>query len=77
MNNDDVLAFDTFLTSRQLAERFGFEEQTLRVWRCTGRGDLPFIRLGKKAIRYRLSDIQEYLQRNTRTSTASLNAQRN
>jgi len=73
---NDAKALDRLLTTTALAETWGFEPQTLRKWRCTGSSDLQFIRIGK-AIRYRQSDIEAYLAKNTSTSTAGLAARNN
>jgi hypothetical protein len=46
------------------ADYLGFAEQTLAVWRSTNRYPLPFIRVGR-SIRYRLSDLEKFLERGT------------
>ena len=38
---------------------------TLAVWRCTGRYNLPFIKIGRK-VRYRRSDLDAWLEGRTR-----------
>jgi predicted site-specific integrase-resolvase len=73
---NDAKALDRLLTTSEVCDLWGFEPQTLRKWRCTGRGDLNFIRIGK-SIRYRQSDIEAYLVTNEATSTAALNARNN
>jgi predicted DNA-binding transcriptional regulator AlpA len=42
--------------------------RTLRNWRVQG-GQIPFIRVGKKAVRYRSSDVEVWLVSRVRTST--------
>ena len=37
---------------------------TLQVWRSTRRYPLPFVKIGRK-VRYRLSDLQAFLQLRT------------
>jgi transposase InsO family protein len=37
----------------------------LGVARCRKSIDIPYIRVGKKRIRYRLSDVQRWLEENT------------
>ena len=49
------------LTDAQAAELFSVEPRTLRLWRHT-RG-LPHIRITSKVIRYRRSDLAEWLAR--------------
>lgn len=53
------------LTSKQLAERWGLSEGTLRNWRVLGTGP-KFIKLGKKqnaAVRYGLAAIKSFEER--------------
>lgn len=49
------------LTDEQAAALLSVEPRTLRLWRNT-RG-LPFLRVTPKVIRYRRSDIDEWLAR--------------
>jgi len=39
---------------------------TLRVWRCTGRYNLPFVKVGR-LVRYRISDLDRFLRDRTQT----------
>ena len=43
---------------------------TLAVWRCTGRYNLPFIKIGRK-VRYRRSDLDAWLDARTRINGAT------
>ena len=43
---------------------------TLAVWRCTGRYNLPFIKIGRK-VRYRRADLDAWLDTRTRTNGAT------
>lgn len=54
---------DDLLTQDEAANELGVKPATLANWRCTRRTDIPFIRLGKRAIRYRWGDIQAYLDK--------------
>jgi excisionase family DNA binding protein len=57
---------DQLMTPRQVAERLGVSEGTLRVWRCNGRyPELRYIKLGSRRVRYRPEDIERFLERNT------------
>lgn len=47
------------LNTRELAALIGFSEGTLRHWVSESR--LPFLRLSARCVRFRLSDIQEWL----------------
>jgi hypothetical protein len=45
------------------------KQSTLAVWRSTGRYNLPFIKIGKR-VRYRLSDLLDFLDKRSFTSNA-------
>lgn len=55
---------ESLLTDLQAAQILNIKPQTLAVWRCTGRHDLPFVRCGR-AIRYRLSDLEAWVNART------------
>jgi predicted site-specific integrase-resolvase len=52
----------------QAAELLQMSPGTLSVWRSLGRYNLPFVKIGSK-VRYRLSDLEAFLDRRTRTQT--------
>ena len=52
------------LSRREAAELLGVKTQTLAKWASVQRYDLPYIKVGK-AVRYRRTDIDLYLVRNT------------
>jgi excisionase family DNA binding protein len=54
------------LTEDETAEVLAIKPQTLASWRCRGVNDLPFIKIGR-AVRYRRSDLEAFMQRNTAT----------
>jgi excisionase family DNA binding protein len=56
------------LDEYEVAAWLSISVRTLRNWRVQG-GQIPFIRVGKKAVRYRSSDIEAYLASRVRTST--------
>ena len=56
--------FDT----RTAAPLLGVKPGTLEVWRCKGIGP-RFVKCGARVV-YRLHDLQEFLDRRTRSSTA-------
>ena len=49
------------LDNREAAQVIGITPGTLHVWRCTGRHQIKFIRVGSK-IRYRLEDLLAWLE---------------
>ena len=53
-------------TPKEAADFLKVKEQTLAVWRCRGINNLPFVKAGR-SIRYRGSDLEAFLERNTHT----------
>jgi excisionase family DNA binding protein len=56
------------LPSAEAAAYLGVREQTLAVWRSTGRYDLRFIKSGR-LVRYRRADLDAWLESRTATQT--------
>ena len=56
------------VSPEDLAERLGNTPDTLANWRWRGDGP-PYVRVGRR-IRYRLTDLAEWLDAHTRTSTS-------
>lgn len=52
------------LNPKQAAAFITMEPQTLAIWRCTKRYDLPYIRVGR-LIRYRRADLEKFLASRT------------
>ena len=59
-------AQDSLLNEKQAANFLSMSPGTLSVWRATRRYDLPFVKVGR-SVRYRLSDIQAFLDSRTVT----------
>jgi excisionase family DNA binding protein len=59
---------EKLLNDREAAEYLNLGVQTLRDWRCTGRVDLPYIKLGG-AVRYTLEDLEAFVAANRRNTT--------
>lgn len=57
------------LTRTEAAEFLGLKAQTLACWATTGRNSLPFIKVGRRSVRYRKSDLQAFLAARTVTNT--------
>lgn len=51
----------TFLTDRQVAERYGVSRPTIWRWRNEGRFPLP-VKLGPAVTRWRLADLERWEQ---------------
>lgn len=58
---------EKLIDENQLAELTGLAVRTLQAWRYRGDGP-PYMKLGS-AVRYRLSDVEEWLEKNTFHST--------
>ena len=58
------------LTTEQAAAYLGVKPRSLEVWRCVGRYDLPYIKVGR-LVRYRRSDLDAFLERNVRVDHAA------
>jgi predicted DNA-binding transcriptional regulator AlpA len=54
---------DKLLKTQETAELLGLSQKTLRFYSSTGGGPLPVVRLGR-AVRYRLSDINNLMAGN-------------
>ena len=54
---------------RDAANVLGVKTSTLAVWRSTGRYNLPYMKVGR-LIRYRVSDLADFLAKFTTTKTA-------
>lgn len=48
------------MTPEQVAEYLGVSIETLNVWRCTKRYNLPYVKAGR-LVRYRIEDIEAFV----------------
>ena len=54
------------LTTKQLANKLGISVATIERWRSNNEPNQPpYIRLGGCAIRYRLNDVEDWMEINT------------
>jgi len=60
---------DHLLNTQEAATILGVSKAFLERDRWAGAG-IPFIRVGSRAVRYRLSDIDAYIESNQRRSTS-------
>jgi len=51
---------EALLTTQEAAAMLGLSPGTLEVWRCLGRYNVPYIRLGR-AIRYDRAALQQWI----------------
>lgn len=56
------------LNCAEAAKILGVQQNTLAIWRSTGRYELPFVRVGR-AVRYRIRDIATFLHNRTAAHT--------
>lgn len=56
---------DQLLDRKKAAQLLGVSAGTLAVWDCTKRYDLKPIRIGTRAVRYRRSDLEAFINRST------------
>ena len=57
------------LNQRQTAALIGVSERTLECWRCRGSGP-PFVKISRRAVRYRRKDIDQWVRERVQRSTA-------
>lgn len=57
-------SFDSLLTPPEAALYIGVTVRTLSVWRCVGRYNIPFIKVGR-LVKYRKSALDAFLDSRT------------
>lgn len=55
---------DPLLTPPEAAAYIGVTENTLSVWRCVGRYNIQFVKVGR-LVKYRKSALDAFLERRT------------
>lgn len=53
---------DKLINIKELSELSGLNVTTLRQWSCEGKLPVPAIKLSRKAVRYRLSDVEKWFK---------------
>lgn len=61
---------EQFLNEKELAKILNIKPETLRNWRWDGKGPI-YIKLGSN-VRYRMSDVQDFLDGRIRRSTSDM-----
>ena len=56
-------AIDTLIPRAEAAELLGVKPSTLAAWACLKSVDLPYVRIGSRAM-YRRKDIEQFIQTN-------------
>ncbi len=55
------------LSRKEAAVYLGVAEQTLAIWKCTKRYDLPYVKIGK-LVKYKKSDLDAFIARNVQSA---------
>jgi len=63
INSDNYSNSSQLLTRKQAAEFLGVKEATLAHWKCTGRYNLPSVKIGR-LVKYCLNDLENFIQKN-------------
>jgi excisionase family DNA binding protein len=67
--NTKAESTNILLSDKEATEHLGLANGTLSVWRCEGRYNIPFIKVGAN-VRYRRSDLDAWLESRTQKQTA-------
>lgn len=49
------------LTRKEAAEYLGVADRTLAIWKCTGRYDLPYVKIGR-LVKYKKADLDKFIE---------------
>ncbi len=55
------------LSRREAAAYLGLSEQTLAIWKCTGRYNLPCVKIGR-LVKYRKADLDAFIEKNLKSA---------
>lgn len=58
------MANEKLLNDAEAADILNVSPKILSVWRCTGRYNIPFVKVGR-CVRYRASDLEKWLDSRT------------
>ncbi len=58
------------LSRKEAAKYLGISEQTLAIWKCAKRYDLPFVKIGR-LIKYRKADLDAFIFKNLESNSNS------
>lgn len=66
--NVEPIRFPSELLSRKEAAAYlGVKEQTLAVWLCTRRYEIPIVKIGR-LVKYKKADLDAFIQNQSRAS---------
>ena len=55
------MTIPTLLKASEVAKILQVSPRTLASWRTNNSDDLPFVRIGDKTVRYRPSDVEDFI----------------
>jgi excisionase family DNA binding protein len=61
-----------YLTPKQAADYLGLSPKTLEKWRAAGTEGPPFIKMGAKAVRYDMAELDLWVKSRSRHSTSEV-----
>lgn len=65
MNNKFSLAsMNHLLNPADVADLLGIKVETLQIWRCNHRYNLPYVKIGGR-VRYKVSDVEKFIESRT------------
>lgn len=59
--NTNSQIISPLLSRKEAAKYLGMAEQTLAQWTCSGRNNLPLIKIGR-SVKYRKADVDAFIQ---------------
>lgn len=65
-NFSNIFQKSDLLTRKEAAEYLGVTPQTLAIWACVKRYNLPYIKIGR-LVKYRRSDLENFINQQTIT----------
>jgi predicted DNA-binding transcriptional regulator AlpA len=61
---DTTNSISHLLPAQKVSELLGVKVSTLSYWRCTGRYNLPYVKIGR-LVMYKANDVNDFIQRRT------------
>ena len=65
------MSMQNLVDTKRASEFLGVSTAFLERARWSGIPNIPFVKVGPRAVRYRLSDLEAYIEEQTRTSTSN------
>ena len=61
---DTTNSVPRLLSAQKVSELLGVRKGTLSYWRCTGRYNLPYVKI-ERLVMYKANDVSDFIQRRT------------